>query len=141
MADLSELQQVRLFGDEPDDSNGITDDFINQLLDGGMTVNAASAIVWRVKMGTLAKTISVSTAQTRLELASKFDHAKEMYEMYAGLAGNALSDEGSGDWVSIEMAEAVNAYLADEPESMDAYWPGYGRQWPNRLSGTRHPLV
>lgn len=146
MPDLTEIQQVRLYADEADGTNGVTDDFINQLLDddgANLTVNAATAIVWRVKVGKAAKSMNTTTGQTRLEAKSKFEHAMLMYEMYADLAGGieALGDAGAGDWESVEMADAGGPWPADEPQSMDAYWPGYGRQWPNVLSGTRYPLV
>lgn len=127
MPDLTPLQQVRLYTDEPDATNGVTDDLVNQLLAAG-DVHSATAVVWRVKAGKLAKKVNTSTAQTRLELKSQFEHAMQMYALYADLSGE---DAGSGVWESITMAAVEGLWPADEPQSMDAYWPGFGKQWPS----------
>lgn len=126
MPDLIDLQKVRLQADEADGAQGITDDYINALL-ATFTVNGATAIVWRVKAGKLARKVNTSTAQTRLELRSQFDHATQMYELYAELAGgtDVIGDPGVGDWESVRMAGAE-----DELYGGDFYWPGYGRQAP-----------
>lgn len=124
---MADLDTVRLQADEPNDTNGITDEYINGLLVDN-SVNASTAIVWRVKAGMVAKKTNTSTAQTRLELAAQFDHAMRMYETYADLAGGVvnLGDEGAGDWESVTMAPGNPSDWGGEY----AYWPGAGAQVP-----------
>jgi hypothetical protein len=124
---MADVEVVRLQADEPDESNGITDVYIETLLEDH-SVNATTAIVWRIKAGQAAKKVNTSTSQTRLETAARFDHAMQMYEMYAELAGgaDALGDEGTGDWESVTMASA----FPDDWGGEYAYWPGAGAQVP-----------
>lgn len=89
MAATVEIAQVRLNVNEPDDSNGYTDDIIGTLIDGLHGVRPASASIWESKAGRVADLVNMSEGGSSRSLGDIHDHYLAMWKQYTG-------DEGAG---------------------------------------------
>ena len=99
MATATDWARVRLLLNEPDDSNGWTDERIDELLtstanpDGSLDFNATAAEGWRQKAATLTTLVSITENGSSRSSEQEFEHALAMAKMY----GSAVSDETGSD--------------------------------------------
>lgn len=89
MASEQERARVRLALNEPDDTNGWTDDRIDDLIlatanpDGTFDQSAAAAGGWRQKAATLTTLVSISENGSSRQMNQEFDHAMAMAKMFS----------------------------------------------------------
>jgi hypothetical protein len=100
MATAAERARVRQILNEPDDSNGWTDDRIDQLLeetsnpDGTFDFRSASASGWEQIAAGYTSLVNVTENGSSRSMSQQFDHAMAMAKMF-GSTGTDETGEGS----------------------------------------------
>lgn len=84
MASPEQLAALRKLINEPDDTNGWTDDYLGGLIDGGLTLNAAAGSVWTTKAGQFSTLVDVSESGSSRKLSDLHKNALTMARYYQG---------------------------------------------------------
>lgn len=87
MASPEDIANLRDLINEPDDTNGWTDDKLAAVIDGAASVNTAAGKVWVLKAGQLATLVDVSESGSSRKLSDLRKNAMEMASYYSGLDG------------------------------------------------------
>lgn len=85
MASVEDITALRDLVNEPDDTNGWTDEKLGNLIDGEATLNAAASKVWVLKAGQFASLVDVSESGSSRKLSDLRKNAIEMAKHYTGL--------------------------------------------------------
>lgn len=85
MASLEDLTTLREYVNEPDDTNGWTDDRLSGILDAGLTPYSAAGRVWALKAGQYSTLVDVSESGSTRKLSDLRKNAMEMAKHYNGL--------------------------------------------------------
>lgn len=89
MATTAELARLRRLVDEPDNTNGWTDEKLEEVFaqtankDGSLNFRAAAREVWEGKAAALAALVDVTESSSSRRNSQYFDHAKKMAEAYS----------------------------------------------------------
>ena len=83
MASASDIAQVRLNTNEPDDVDPFTDALVGGLIDT-LGVTGATASIWEAKAATIAATaVDITEADATHKMSDRFDHASAMVKYWA----------------------------------------------------------
>lgn len=97
MATVAELARLRDMINEPDDTDGWTDERLNDILvytayaNGSLNLRRAASTVWEAKAAGLAELVDVTEASSSRRNSQVFDHAQKMAAQY----GDAVTDPTS----------------------------------------------
>lgn len=89
MATASELARLRRMIDEPDNTNGWTDEKLEEVFaetanaNGSLNFRAAAKDVWEGKAGSLAALTDVTESSSSRRNSQYFDHALKMAASYS----------------------------------------------------------
>jgi hypothetical protein len=90
MATPSDIAQVRLNTNEPDDVDPYTDAYISALIDSG-DVAGATLTIWQAKAATIAATaVDITEADATHKMSDKFDHANAMIKYWRGVTNPVI---------------------------------------------------
>lgn len=82
MASTSDIEQVRLNTNEPNDVDPYTNAYIGALIDT-LGVTGATASIWETKAATIAATaVDITEADATHKMSDKFDHAAAMVKYW-----------------------------------------------------------
>ena len=96
MATAAELARLRRIIDEPDNSNGWTDEKLEEIFaqtankDGSLNFRAAAREVWEGKAASLAALVDVSESSSSRRNSQYFDHAQKMVAAYSDATDPAV---------------------------------------------------
>jgi hypothetical protein len=85
MARAEDVNRVRRNVDEPDDSNGYSDEDIGDLIDKA-GIDGASALVWREKAAKFASLVDVTEAGATHRFSALSGNALKMAQQYDDMA-------------------------------------------------------
>lgn len=85
MASPEDVANLRAAINEPDDSNGWSDEELALLIDAEPTLNAAAATAWVRKAGQLSSLVDVSESGSSRKLSDLYKNAMAMGAHYKGL--------------------------------------------------------
>jgi hypothetical protein len=88
VATAQEVLQLREYVNEPDDTNGWTDERLVGYADAATNLHNAAAEVWGVKAGTYAGVVNMYESGSGRSLSDLFKQAKQMQEYHAALGRN-----------------------------------------------------
>ena len=77
MAEASDIAQVRRFVQEPDGSNGYTDEILGPLIDAH-GVRGAAAVVWEEKAAKWASLVDTKEGSSSRDMSQMYEHALKM---------------------------------------------------------------
>lgn len=92
MASPEGIAALRKLINEPDDTNGWTDDYLGGILDSGLTLNAAAGSVWTTKAGQFSTLVDVSESGSSRKLSDLHKNALTMAKFYQGADAAAAED-------------------------------------------------
>jgi hypothetical protein len=84
MASPEDLATLRQLINEFDDTNGWTDDYLNGLIDGGLTLNKAAGSVWTIKAGRFSALVDVTESGSSRKMSDLHKNALAMARYYSG---------------------------------------------------------
>jgi hypothetical protein len=85
MAAAEDILELRDMLNEPDDSNGWTDEKLGALIDGFGTLNAAASSGWSTKAARYSELVNVSESGSSRSLGDLFSRAMQMAKYYRDL--------------------------------------------------------
>lgn len=85
---LSPVLSLRRMIDEPDTAV-YSDAELQARLDGSPTIYSAARDLWAEKLSAAAGLVNISEGGSSRSMSQQFDHYKEMYALYQGLANDA----------------------------------------------------
>lgn len=97
MASLEDIATLRELINEPDDSNGWTDERLGGLLDSGLTLNGAAGRAWVLKAGQYSTLVDVAESGSSRKLGDMHKNALAMAARYQALEeaeGEAVAPSG-----------------------------------------------
>lgn len=82
MADQTQIDLVK--ANIPDDAidDGWTDEFIGQLLDGGISITKVTLSFWAARVGKYAAVVDVTENGSSRQLSNLFNQAKIAYDLW-----------------------------------------------------------
>lgn len=87
MASVDQIAALRRAVDVADDDTTYTEQLLGALFDA-LGHNTAALTIWREKMATYAKMVTVAEGGASRAMSDLYRHAKEMVEMYERLVAN-----------------------------------------------------
>lgn len=97
MASPEQIAALRQLINEPDDTNGWTDDSLGGLIDSGLTLNGAAGSVWNIKAGQYSSLVDVSESGSSRKLGDLHKNALAMALRFRALdAEEAETAEPAG---------------------------------------------
>lgn len=96
MPSLEDVAALREAINEPDDSNGWSDDRVGALIDAETTLNAAISRAWLLKAGQYAALVDVSESGSSRKLSDLRKNAMEMSTHYGNLDGEEAVEATGG---------------------------------------------
>lgn len=91
MATEDQIWALRLAVDEPDDSNGWSDEHLSSIIDASATTNAAASQVWLLKAAQYASLVDVSESGSSRKLGDLHKNALAMGAQFAAADGDAVA--------------------------------------------------
>lgn len=96
MATAAEIAALRLLVNEPDDSNGWSDERLEALIDAGDSTNAIASGIWTAKAATFTTLVDVSESGSSRKLSDLHKQALAMATYFGGLdGGSGTTDDGT----------------------------------------------
>lgn len=99
MATLVEIATLRRLTNQTDDTEGYTDDLLNELIDNTGSVDAAAAQVWRELAAEYATMVDITESGSARKLSDLQTHAHAMVELFEKRAVVTM-EESSGTVIS-----------------------------------------
>ncbi len=87
MATIEEIEELRDLINEPDDTNGWTDEKLATLLDATLTMNEAASRAWSMKATTVAALVDVSESGSSRKLSDVHKNYLAMAKHFGDLDG------------------------------------------------------
>lgn len=100
MATVDEIAALRLLINEPDDTNGWTDEKLGLVIDGASSINDAARSVWVSKASTYVTLVDVSESGSSRKLSDLHKNALAMAKYYSDLDGEGAPDPDEGPIVA-----------------------------------------
>ncbi len=100
MATPDEIAALRLLINEPDDTNGWTDEKLEAVIDAATSINDAARSVWVSKAGSFSTLVDVSESGSSRKLSDLQKNALAMAKYYGDLDGGDLPDATDGPIVT-----------------------------------------
>jgi hypothetical protein len=85
VASQEDIQKLRILINEPDDTNGYTDEVLGDIIDGTESLNGAASAVWTSKAGTYSTMVDVSESGSSRKLGDLYKNALGMSKHYQDL--------------------------------------------------------
>jgi hypothetical protein len=82
MATVEQVAELRRLINEPDDTNGWTDEILDDLIDANATLNASAKAVWVAKASTYSTLVDVSESGSSRKLGDLYKNALAMAKMF-----------------------------------------------------------
>jgi hypothetical protein len=90
MASEDSIAELRLLINEPDESNGWTDEKLAVIIDANETLNIAASKVWYLKAGQFSTLVDVAESGSSRKLSDLMKNAQAMGGLYASADGTAV---------------------------------------------------
>jgi hypothetical protein len=94
MASQEDIAALRDYINEPDDTNGWTDEKLGAIIDGEATLNAAAGKVWILKAGQFSTLVDVAESGSSRKLSDLMKNAQAMGGYYNGLDPDPTPEVG-----------------------------------------------
>ena len=85
MASQEDIQKLRILINEPDDTNGWTDEILGDIIDAADSLNAAASGIWTSKAGTYSTMVDVAESGSSRKLGDMYKNALGMSKHFKDL--------------------------------------------------------